>query len=110
MGELFAFIFDGIADRFQQELRTVALQYPFEPLKYLRPPLRITFNEGIDLLRVRRILVPFCEDYIFLPSALSPLPSPPPSPPLPLHPSLCVTAYPLSRAPAPVGRRHRGSV
>lgn len=52
MGELFAFIFDGIADRFQQELRTIALQYPFEPLKYLRPPLRITFNEGIDMLRV----------------------------------------------------------
>jgi len=52
MGELFAFIFDGIADRFQQELHTINLQYPFEPLKYLRPPLRITFNEGIDMLRV----------------------------------------------------------
>ena len=56
MGELFAYIFDGIADRFQAELQAVALQYPFEPLKYLRPPLRITFNEGIDLLRVSQIL------------------------------------------------------
>ena len=53
MGELFAYIFDGIYDRYQQELKTIAIQYPFEPLKYLRAPLRITFNEGIDLLRVR---------------------------------------------------------
>ena len=52
MGELFAYIFDGIADRYQQELKTVALQYPFEPLKYLRAPLRITFEEGISMLRV----------------------------------------------------------
>lgn len=59
MGELFAYIFDGIADRFQQELHTIALQYPFEPLKYLRPPLRITFNEGIDMLRVCTLVIVF---------------------------------------------------
>jgi aspartyl-tRNA synthetase len=62
MGELFAYIFDGIADRFQQELYTIALQYPFEPLKYLRAPLRITFKEGIDMLREAGIEAPYDED------------------------------------------------
>lgn len=51
MADLFAYIFDGIADRFSHELQTISLQYPFEPLKYLRPALRITFQEGITMLR-----------------------------------------------------------
>ena len=53
MGELFAFIFDGIAERFRHEVAVIGQQYPVEPLKYLRPALHITFKEGIDLLRVR---------------------------------------------------------
>ena len=53
MGELFAYIFDGIADRYNHELKVISQQYPFEPLKYLRPGLRITFQEGITLLPVR---------------------------------------------------------
>lgn len=52
MGELFNFIFDGINERYQHELVLISQQYPFEPIKYLRPPLRITFQEGITLLRV----------------------------------------------------------
>ena len=52
MGGLFNYIFDGIADKFKHELNLVAQQYPVEPLKYLRPPLRITFEEGITMLRV----------------------------------------------------------
>lgn len=52
MGELFNFIFDGINDRFKHELQLISQQYPFEPIQYLRPPLRITFHEGITLLRV----------------------------------------------------------
>lgn len=51
MGELFNFIFDGINERFQHELMLISQQYPFEPIQYLRPPLRITFEEGITLLR-----------------------------------------------------------
>jgi len=51
MADLFAHIFDGIADRFSHELQTISLQYPFEPIKYLRPALRITFQEGITMLR-----------------------------------------------------------
>lgn len=52
MGELFNFIFDGINERYQHELMLISQQYPFEPIEYLRPPLRITFQEGITLLRV----------------------------------------------------------
>lgn len=51
MGGLFNFIFDGLYDRYHHLLEIVAVQYPFEPIEYLRPPLRITFKEGIDLLR-----------------------------------------------------------
>jgi nondiscriminating aspartyl-tRNA synthetase len=50
MGELFNFIFDGIFDRFGHELMLIGQQYPVDPIQYLRPPLRITFQEGITLL------------------------------------------------------------
>jgi nondiscriminating aspartyl-tRNA synthetase len=50
MGNLFHYIFDGINERFKRELEIISQQYPFEPLKYCRPPLRITFQEGITLL------------------------------------------------------------
>lgn len=52
MGELFNYIFDGINERYQHELMLISQQYPFEPITYLRPPLRITFEEGITMLRV----------------------------------------------------------
>jgi len=51
MGGMFNFIFDGLYDRYHHLLEIVSVQYPFEPIEYLRPPLRITFKEGIDLLR-----------------------------------------------------------
>eukprot|EP01039_Chlorochromonas_danica_P002197 gene2197-2397_t len=62
MGELFNFIFDGIRDRFSHELMLIGQQYPFEPLQYLRPPLRITFEEGITLLREAGIDASYDED------------------------------------------------
>jgi aspartyl/asparaginyl-tRNA synthetase len=52
MGGLFTYIFDGIADKYKHELNLIAQQYPVEPLKYLRPTLRITFEEGIQMLNV----------------------------------------------------------
>jgi aspartyl-tRNA synthetase len=52
MGEMFHYMFDGIRDRYQRELEIISQQYPFEPLQYQRPPLRITFAEGIALLHV----------------------------------------------------------
>ena len=62
MSELFLFIFDGITDRFQHEMKAISQQYPFEPIKYLRPTLRITFKEGIDMLRATGIDAPYDED------------------------------------------------
>lgn len=54
MGSLFTYIFDGIADGYKHELNLIAQQYPVEPLKYLRPSLRLTFEEGIQMLNVSR--------------------------------------------------------
>lgn len=62
MGELFNFIFDGIYERFGHELMLIGQQYPFEPIEYLRPPLRITFQEGITLLREAGIDASYEED------------------------------------------------
>jgi aspartyl/asparaginyl-tRNA synthetase len=59
MGGLFTYIFDGIADKFKHELNLIAQQYPVEPLKYLRPSLRITFEEGIKMLNVSGGRIPF---------------------------------------------------
>jgi aspartyl-tRNA synthetase len=46
----------------QHELVIVSQQYPFEPIKYLRPTLRITFKEGIDMLRAAGFDAPYDED------------------------------------------------
>lgn len=62
MGELFTFIFDGIADRFHHELEVISQQYPFEPIRYLRPSLRITFQEGITMLREAGVPADYNED------------------------------------------------
>ena len=51
MSELFLYIFDGITERFAHELKIISQQYPFEPIKYMRPTLKLTFEEGINLLR-----------------------------------------------------------
>lgn len=62
MADLFAYIFDGISARYAHELMLISQQYPFEPLEYLRPALRITFQEGIDLLRAAGFDAPYEED------------------------------------------------
>ena len=48
---LFLHMFDGLNERFGHELNVVAQQYPYEPLKYLRPTLRLEFPEGIKMLQ-----------------------------------------------------------
>jgi aspartyl-tRNA synthetase len=50
MGNMFIHIFDGLNERYRQEMQIISQQYPFEPLQYLRPSLRISFKEGIDML------------------------------------------------------------
>eukprot|EP01025_Chloroclados_australasicus_P032334 TRINITY_DN3277_c0_g3_i1.p1 TRINITY_DN3277_c0_g3~~TRINITY_DN3277_c0_g3_i1.p1 ORF type:complete len:595 (-),score=55.18 TRINITY_DN3277_c0_g3_i1:165-1757(-) len=46
---LFLFIFEGLKNNFSQDLEAIALQYPFQPLQY--KPLRLTFAEGIKMLK-----------------------------------------------------------
>jgi len=51
IGELFIHIFDGLKEKFAKELEIISQQYPFEPLQYQKPSLRLKFSEGIALLR-----------------------------------------------------------
>ncbi|GAB2294213.1 Aspartate--tRNA ligase 2, cytoplasmic [Dionaea muscipula] len=48
---LFVAIFDNLIESCNKELETIGRQYPFEPLKYLRKTLRLTFREGIQMLK-----------------------------------------------------------
>jgi len=49
--DLFIFIFDNLSSRFATELEAVNKQHPFEPLQFCRPSLRLSFAEGVALLR-----------------------------------------------------------
>lgn len=62
MSDLFIHIFDGITDRYKNELEIISQQYPFEPIEYLRPSLRLTFKEGIDLLKEAGVEADYYED------------------------------------------------
>jgi aspartyl-tRNA synthetase len=49
--ELFCYIFEGLQTRFAKEIAAVKEQYPHEDFKFCRPALRLTFAEGIALLK-----------------------------------------------------------
>ncbi|ESQ50911.1 hypothetical protein EUTSA_v10023019mg [Eutrema salsugineum] len=49
--ELFVFIFTKLNERCNKELEAVRKQYPFVPLKFLPKTLRLTFAEGIQMLK-----------------------------------------------------------
>ncbi|XP_059460896.1 aspartate--tRNA ligase 2, cytoplasmic-like [Corylus avellana] len=48
---LFVTMFDTLNKNCSKELEAVGRQYQFEPLKYLRQTLRLTFEEGIQMLK-----------------------------------------------------------
>ncbi|XP_071926683.1 aspartate--tRNA ligase 2, cytoplasmic-like isoform X2 [Coffea arabica] len=48
---LFVSMFDSINQNCKKELDAIGRQYPFEPLKYLPKTLRLTFEEGIQILK-----------------------------------------------------------
>ncbi|PKI31781.1 hypothetical protein CRG98_047820 [Punica granatum] len=48
---LFVAMFDSLNEKCKKELEAVGRQYPFEPLKYLRKTLRLTFEEGVQMLK-----------------------------------------------------------
>ncbi|KAJ4895754.1 Class II aminoacyl-tRNA and biotin synthetases superfamily protein [Raphanus sativus] len=49
--ELFVFIFTELNEKCKKLLEAVGKQYPFEPLKFLEKTLRLTFEEGIQMLK-----------------------------------------------------------
>ncbi|KAI7987133.1 Aspartate--tRNA ligase 2, cytoplasmic [Camellia lanceoleosa] len=46
---LFVAMLDSLNKKCQKELEAIGKQYPFEPLKYLRKTLRLTFQEGVQM-------------------------------------------------------------
>ncbi|KAL8260035.1 hypothetical protein R6Q59_027988 [Mikania micrantha] len=48
---LFVEMFDKLNERCKKELEAIGKQYPFQPLKYLRNTLRLTFEEGVQMLK-----------------------------------------------------------
>ncbi|XP_057511228.1 aspartate--tRNA ligase 2, cytoplasmic-like [Actinidia eriantha] len=48
---LFVAMFDSLNEKCKKELEAIGKQYPFEPLKYLRKTLRLTFQEGVQMLK-----------------------------------------------------------
>lgn len=51
IGSMFTEMFKGLRDQYAKEIETVANQFPAEPFKFLDPPLRLEFLEGINMLR-----------------------------------------------------------
>ncbi|XP_073003415.1 aspartate--tRNA ligase 2, cytoplasmic [Typha latifolia] len=48
---LFVAMFDHLHKNCKKELDAINRQYPFEPLKYLQKTLRLTYDEGIQMLK-----------------------------------------------------------
>lgn len=48
---LFVAMFDSLNENCKKELEAIERQYPFEPLKYLRKTLQLTFQEGVQMLK-----------------------------------------------------------
>ncbi|EFH52492.1 predicted protein [Arabidopsis lyrata subsp. lyrata] len=49
--ELFVAIFTSLNSKCKKELEAIGKQYPFEPLKFLEKTLRLTFEEGVQMLK-----------------------------------------------------------
>ncbi|CAA0838122.1 Class II aminoacyl-tRNA and biotin synthetases superfamily protein [Striga hermonthica] len=48
---LFVAMFDSLNETCSKELEVISRQYPFQKLKYLRKTLRLTFEEGVQMLK-----------------------------------------------------------
>ena len=51
VNELFVHMFEFLNNKCAKELAAINEQYPFEPLKYLPQAPRLTFAEGVELLK-----------------------------------------------------------
>ncbi len=48
---LFRHIFNGLEERYAEELAVVRAQYPSEPVQFTEQPLIIHWSEGMQMLR-----------------------------------------------------------
>lgn len=51
IGHLFTEIFKGLRDQYATEITAVGNQYDVEPFKFLEPPLRLNYSQGVAMLR-----------------------------------------------------------
>ena len=51
IGSMFTEMFKGLRDQYAKEIETVSKQYPAEPFKFLDPPLRLEYPEGVAMLK-----------------------------------------------------------
>ncbi|MCP3930672.1 MAG: HAMP domain-containing protein, partial [Bacteroidetes bacterium] len=49
IGDMFTEMFKGLRDNFAKEIEAVCQQYPMEPFKFLDPPLRLEYAEGVAM-------------------------------------------------------------
>lgn len=61
--KVFLTIFDGLNEKCAKQLEAINEQYPFEPLQYLRQTLRLTFAEGVAILKEAGIEVDPMADF-----------------------------------------------
>lgn len=50
-GELFPYMFEQLAKRYDRELKAINEQFEFEPFKCKVPVVKLTFEEGVALLK-----------------------------------------------------------
>ena len=50
VSDLFNYIFDGLNEKYKDELNIINNQYPFEPIVYKKEALKLHFKEGVKLL------------------------------------------------------------
>lgn len=51
IGQTFTEMFKGLRDQYATEIAAVAHQYDVEPFKFLEPPLRLEYSQGVAMLR-----------------------------------------------------------
>lgn len=51
IGNTFTGIFKGLRDQYAAEIVAVSSQYDVEPFKFLEPPLRLEYAQGVAMLR-----------------------------------------------------------
>ncbi|CAL8098025.1 unnamed protein product [Calicophoron daubneyi] len=51
IADMFVNMFRGLQREYDEEIKTIAKQYKSEPFKFLEPTLRLSYKEGIQMLR-----------------------------------------------------------